>query len=61
MDAHTARFEADVYDTMEMVPWIRTFLCRITELHFSNKAAETLFKDDFSAMCRLYGVGGEEA
>lgn len=61
VDAHTARFEADVYDTMEMVPWIRTFLCRITDLHFSNKAAEALFKDDFSAMCRLYGVGGEEA
>lgn len=59
MDEHTARFEADVYDTSEMIPWIRTFTGRITAVEFSNKAVEALFRKDFEVMCRLYGAGGE--
>ena len=30
IDEHSYRFVADVYDTSEMIPWIRTFICRIT-------------------------------
>ncbi len=56
----TCRYSADVYDAWEMIPWIRTFLCRITELHFSNAATEKQFWDDVRAVYTLYGVGGEE-
>lgn len=56
IDEHTYRFIADIYDTSEMVPWIRTFICRITELHFSNKAIEKQFKSDIEEMYRMYGV-----
>lgn len=56
------RFSADVYDTNEMIPWIRTFICRITSLKFSNRTAENRFKKDIEKMYRLYGIdGGDDA
>jgi len=59
LDEHTYRFSADVYDSSEMIPWIRTFICRITEIHFSNRSAETQFKKDLYEMYRMYGIGEE--
>lgn len=56
-DTH-CRYTADVYDTSEMLPWIRTFICRITDLNFSNKEAETRFRNDFEEMLMLYGPEG---
>ena len=56
IDDRHYRFTAQVYDTAEMVPWIRTFLCRITELHFSNRALERQFRGDIRQMYRMYGV-----
>ncbi len=50
------RFTADVYDTQEMHPWIRTYICRITRLRFSNRTAENNFKEDLREMYRLYGL-----
>ena len=44
----------------ELVPWIRTFLCRITEIHFSNKILETQFKRDIQKMYELYDLEGGE-
>lgn len=58
LDEHTARFDADVYDGKEMIPWIRTFLCRITNIDFSDEAMTEKFKSDFLDMCNLYGVEG---
>jgi hypothetical protein len=58
LDEHTYRFSADVYDVSEMVPWIRTFICRITDISFSNKDVEKQFKDDISAMYQLYDLEG---
>lgn len=60
IDDHTYRFTADVYDTSEMIPWIRTFLCRITELHFSNRTLENQFKRDIEEMYRMYGIAEVE-
>lgn len=60
LDARRARFCAEVYDSGEMIPWIRSFFCRITDIHFSNKETEALFRQDFDGMCALYGLGGEE-
>lgn len=56
LDEHTVRFMADVFDTSEMIPWIRTFICRITEIHFSNKALEDQFRNDIKTMYALYGL-----
>lgn len=55
---HTSRFSADVYDVSEMIPWIRTFICRITEISFSNKDLEKQFWDDLEVMYELYELEG---
>lgn len=59
LDEHTYRFSADVYDTGEMIPWIRTFICRIDKMNFSNRAIENQFKKDLEAMYRMYGIRQE--
>lgn len=56
VDNNHSRFEADVYDSSELVPWIRTFICRITDISFSDKFKETRFKRDIEAMYGMYGV-----
>ncbi len=56
LDATHCKFSADVYDTVELFPWIRTFLCRITDLKFSNQEAEALFRKDVHALYQMYGM-----
>lgn len=56
IDEHNYRFTADVYDSSEMVPWIRTFICRITQMNFSNRTVENKFKEDVREMYRTYGI-----
>ena len=56
LDENTIRFTADVYDASELIPWIRTFICRITEIHISNEKLEEKFRDDMKAMYALYGL-----
>lgn len=60
IDAHTSRFSADVYDCAEMIPWIRTFICRITDISFSDKEIEARFLQDIRDMYGLYGMEGGE-
>jgi hypothetical protein len=56
IDGNTYRFSADVYDISEMIPWIRTFICRITDIRFSNRALEKQFMADIEAMYQMYGI-----
>lgn len=56
-DSHY-RYVADVFDTTEMLPWIRTFISRITHVSFSNRTAENIFKSDIREMYRIYGIDG---
>ncbi len=56
IDNNTYRFIADVYDTNELIPWLRTFICRITELKCSNKAVEKQFKKDIEELYCIYGI-----
>ncbi len=58
LDEHTYRYRADVYDTIEMIPWIRTFLCRITRLECSNTHARERFLGDLEQMYQMYGLEG---
>lgn len=59
VDKNTSRFFADVFDASEVVPWIRTFICRITQVHFSDEKLEAQFKKDIEEMYRLYRVEGD--
>lgn len=61
LDGNTSRFSADVFDSGEMVPWIRTFICRITQFSFSNKELEKQFREDIEEMYRLYDIEGGDA
>ena len=60
LDENTYRFSADVYDSQEMIPWMRTFICRITQLNMTNKEAERKFKLDIDEMYRMYGIEGAQ-
>ncbi len=64
VDAHTWRYAADVYDTVEMLPWIRTFTGRIVRLNSTEGDLEERFYEDLGAMKRMYqddpeGGGGD--
>ena len=59
LDDHTSCFWANVYDTGEMIPWIRTFLCRIVSIHFSNRNLQRQFEQDLKEMYQMYGVEEE--
>ena len=61
LDEHTSRFTAEVYDAGEMIPWIRTFICRITEISFSDEELEAGFREDLRQMYALYGLEGGDA
>ncbi|MCI6058083.1 WYL domain-containing protein [Anaerotignum sp.] len=56
LDENTSKFTADVYEASELIPWIRTFICRITEIHISNEKLEEQFLEDIKAMYALYGL-----
>lgn len=58
LDDYTSQFSADIFDASELIPWIRTFICRITDIHFSDKALEARFRDDLKAMYALYNLEG---
>ena len=60
IDENRYRYVADVFDTSEMLPWIRTFISRITRIDFSNRTAENKFKDDIREMYRMYEIDGGE-
>ena len=49
------RFEADVLDAMEMLPWIRTFTGRIVSLRCTNPQGEKRCYEGREAMKKMYG------
>ncbi len=56
ISSNEARYYAEVWDVNEMLPWIRTFIMRITELHISDKALEEHFWNDVYEMRNLYAL-----
>ena len=54
LDAEHYRFSIAVYDARELLPWIRTFIGRITAFSCSNKAVQELFFDDLEQMASYY-------
>jgi hypothetical protein len=54
------RYTACVYDAMEMLPWVRSFIGRIQELKCDDPRVTERFYSDLSVMASLYG-GDEDA
>ena len=54
LSKNEARYSAEVWDAHEMLPWVRTFIMRITELHISNKELEEHFWNDVREMKNNY-------
>ncbi|MBQ7906953.1 MAG: WYL domain-containing protein [Clostridia bacterium] len=54
LDEGHIKFSAHLYDSWEIVPWIRTFIHRITKIHFENKHVERQFYEDLRSMQALY-------
>ena len=55
LDDRTYLYRADVYDALEMLPWIRTFIGRIEKLECSNDAVMERYYRDLDAMAAMYG------
>ena len=60
LDDNNAQFDADVFDPMEIIPWARTFICRITFFDCSEKYIVRRFFEDIRKMNRLYTGEDEE-
>ncbi|MBR2974258.1 MAG: WYL domain-containing protein [Clostridia bacterium] len=60
IDKSTYKFVADVYESSELMPWIRSFVCRLVQLNFSNRTLENRLKRDVKKMYAMYGVEGGE-
>ncbi len=56
-DKNHYKFTADIYDAMEMIPWIRTFIGRITKLECTNHEVVDIFYSDLEKMKEMYGGG----
>ena len=49
------RYVADVFDALEMLPWLRTFIGRVVSLECSNHTVVDTFWSDYQALCYMYG------
>ena len=47
-------YEADVFDPLEMLPWLRTFIGRIEKLETDHPYLVKRFRKDFRDLCALY-------
>jgi len=52
-------FSADVYDAWELIPWLRTFIGRISSLTCSDRRVERQFWEDCAALSEMYGGGSD--
>lgn len=53
---NTYRYEIQVFDCNEMLPWVRTFIGRILSLECTAKPVEKRFYDDLQTMYHMYGI-----
>lgn len=56
INKNTYMYYAKVYDAVELLPWIRTFIGRITKLESNNQYMIKTFNDDLEEMKNMYGV-----
>ena len=53
---NTYRYEIQVFDCNEMLPWIRTFTGRILTLECTAKSVEKRFYEDLENMYHMYKI-----
>lgn len=53
------RFTADVYDALELLPWLRTFTGRVTELRCTDRRVTARFRNDVDELMKMYGGSGD--
>ncbi|MBO5088727.1 MAG: hypothetical protein J6C01_08630 [Lachnospiraceae bacterium] len=49
-------YEKEVFDTNELLPWLRTFTGRIIDIECSSEQTKKLFFNDMQAMFDLYNI-----
>lgn len=54
IDDNNAQFDADVFDPLEIIPWARSFICRITFFDCAEKCVARRFYADIRKMNRMY-------
>ena len=54
LDENHWRFRADVYDALEMLPWLRTYIGRITNLQCTDPEVTRRFWQDVHSLAALY-------
>ena len=54
-DTNTCIFSAEVYDAMELLPWIRTFTGRIENFYCSNPQVTERLNSDIEKLEEFYG------
>ncbi len=54
IDENTYKYEIYVYDTLEMLPWLRTFIGRIINLESDNKKVTEIFYNDLKMLQDIY-------
>jgi hypothetical protein len=59
LDDNNAQFDADVFDPQEIIPWARTFICRITFFDCSDKSVARRFYGDIRKMKQMYDGGSD--
>ena len=59
LDDRHWRYTARVYDALEMLPWIRTFIGRIVALKCDDARVTQRFYQDMAALARMYGGDGD--
>ena len=59
LDERHWRFTAEVLDALELLPWVRTFTGRITDLKCDDARVTERFYRDLEAMARMYGGDGD--
>ena len=61
LDGSRWRFSADVYDALEMLPWLRTFTGRIADLQCTDRRVIDRFRADFDALAGMYDMNSTGA
>lgn len=61
IDETLYQFSIDLYDSYEILPWLRTFIGRIRQLNFSNRTVENQLKEDLLKMYEIYHIKGDDS
>ena len=61
VDERHWRYEIEVWDALEMLPWLRTFTGRIASLHCTNEQVVRRFFQDLEQMYQMYEIEGPQS